>query len=148
MKFFLRLRPLNFYKIQLNLVKMRSYTYGNYSEWKVEALKMTRDFYQDVLDYDTDINDEFRKELEVGIKKINEWLGELSKQKKDTNKSPEVLAWKIKILEEIKENIEINMEGSNECECDCGCDEDAEELKEMYQEELKYAKRWLKELKG
>ena len=126
---------------------MGTYTYGNYPEWKAEALKMSRDFYQDVLDYDADIDDDSRKELEVGIKKINEWLSELSKQKKDTNKSPEVLVWKIKLLDEIKKNIEINMEEPNECRCGCECDEDAEEIQEMYQEELKYVKRWLKELK-
>ena len=58
---------------------MGTYTYGNYPEWKIEALKMSRDFYQDVLDYDADIDDDSRKELDVGIKKINEWLSELSK---------------------------------------------------------------------
>ena len=115
---------------------MRTYSWGNYPEWKIKTLKERRDFYQDVLDYDDQIDDDFRKILKEGIKDINEWLGELRKHKKDVNKDPDVVKRKIETLEEIKGTFELNI---NEGYAD-------EEMKGMYGEEIEYAQRWLDEL--
>ena len=128
-------------------MEIRTYEYSNYPEWKIKALQERRDFCQDVLDYDPDIDDDFRKELEDDIKKLNEWLHELGKQKKAPDKDAEILAWKIKILDEIKSDIELNMNPDNENPFNSECDEETEETEEIYKEELKYVKRWIKELK-
>jgi len=116
---------------------MRTYSWGNYSEWKIEALKERRDFYQDVLDYDDEAGDDFRRELKIDREKLNEWLKELRKHKKDVNKEPEVVKCKIEIMEEIKNDLEANINGGH-------LDEEA---KEIYEGELGYAKRYLNELK-
>jgi len=105
---------------------MRTYSWGNYSEWRIKALEERRDFYQDILDYDDEASDDFRMELKTDRKKINEWLRELRKHKKDVNKDPSMMKWKIEIMDAIKENIDVNLRE--------WCTD--EETKEMYEEEL------------
>jgi len=119
------------------MVEMRTYSWGNYSEWRIKALEERRDFYQDILDYDDEASDDFRRELKTDRKKINEWLRELRKHKKDVNKDPEVVKWKIETMDQIKKDLEANINGGYL----------DEETKEMYEEELGYAKRYLDELK-
>ena len=118
---------------------MRYYGYSNYSEWKIKALEECRDIYQDILDYDDEASDDFRRGLKIDRGNLKEWLKELRKNKKDINKDPGVVKWKIKILNEIKGNLELNLKG-NEGYTD-------EEINEIYEEELEYVKRWLNELK-
>jgi len=121
----------------MKMVEMRTYSWGNYSEWRIKALEERRDFYQDILDYDDEASDDFRRELKTDRKKINEWLRELRKHKKDVNKDPEVVKWKIETMDQIKKDLEANINGGYL----------DEETKEMYEEELGYAKRYLDELK-
>jgi len=121
----------------------RTYSWSNYFEWKIKALEERRDFDIDILEYDSDIDDEFRETLEKDIKDLNKWLLELKKHKKDAVKSPGVLKRKIKALEEIKGNLELNLKENKKYPDD----EETKELIGIYEEELGYVKRWLGELK-
>ncbi|ODS38876.1 MAG: hypothetical protein A7316_06820 [Candidatus Altiarchaeales archaeon WOR_SM1_86-2] len=104
-------------------------------EWKILALGSEIECYCTVLDEDEELEGEDIEAIENDIRVMKDWVKELEGRKVEVNK--EDIKTRIRILKNMKDNCEMNMRG----------DDIEGELKEIYEEELKYIKKWLNEMK-
>jgi len=104
-------------------------------EWRVCEIESEIEAYKSILKWDEELGEDDIKEIKNDIRIMKEWIKELkghevSADNKDSKR-------RIEILENMADNCEMNIkEGSVEGEG-----------KELTEEELRYIKKWLKEIK-
>ncbi len=104
-------------------------------EWKICEIENEIKACRSILKDNKTLAKEDIKWIKNDIRVMNDWVKDLRVCKVNVNS--EDIKTRVKILEDVKDTCEVNL---NE-------DDIEEELKKLYEYELKYIEKWLKEIK-